>query len=104
MNQNEHIYFTRSKKISDYMNTSQRVHTMDDPDRGITKPIKVHNLKTKISKHKSKHKSKSNKKYKNKKNKNKKSKKNRIKLKTNSKTKFDIVSNISDTIIIKEQH
>ena len=89
MNQNEHIYFTRSK-----MNTIQGSHTNNDPNIGITKPIKVYSLKTKISNHKSK----SNKKSK--------SKKHRTKLKTNSKTisktKIDIVNNIPDTIIIKE--
>ena len=42
MGQNEHIYFTRSK-----MNTLQRTYTRDDSELGITKPIKVYNLKTK---------------------------------------------------------
>ena len=42
MGQNEHIYFTRSK-----MNTLRRTYTNDDSELGITKPIKVYNLKTK---------------------------------------------------------
>ena len=56
MGQNEHIYFTRSK-----MNTLQRTYTRDDSELGITKPIKVYNLKTN---HKSKSKSKSKSKHK----------------------------------------
>ena len=42
MNHSEHIYFTRSK-----MNSSQSCHNKEDPELGITKPIKVYSLKSK---------------------------------------------------------
>ena len=87
MGQNEHIYFTRSK-----MNTLQRTYTRDDSELGITKPIKVYNLKTKtyaLKNEKSKKRKQKKSKLKSKKSKGKKNKTN-----TNTKKKSKNINDI----------
>ena len=47
MNHSEHIYFTRSK-----MNSLQSTYNKEDPELGITKPVKVYSLKSQTKSHK----------------------------------------------------